>query len=109
MNFKVQVDDNFHYTDETERYTEGVYKEYWVAKKKCIDIVDEFLQSHYEPGMTAEKLYETYTMFGEDPFITPSVPTEHPFSAWDFAKIRSRELCGEKIDPMEYSLDKHPS
>ena len=43
----------------------------------------------YKPGMTAEALFKSYSMFGEDPFVVPDVG----FSAWDYAKRRCAELA----------------
>jgi hypothetical protein len=45
--------------------------------------------------MTAQELYELYTLFGEDPFVQ-APPGERPstFSAWDYAKQRASEMCG---------------
>jgi hypothetical protein len=106
--FIVQVDDNFHYMDESERYTLGGFSGYGEALAACRDIVDEFLQKSYEPGKTPDQIYEQYVSFGEDPFITPTPFTKNPFSAWKYAELRSKELCGEKVDWREYILDKHP-
>ena len=54
--------------------------------------MDEFLSANHGPGITAEKLYEVYVMFGEDPFIMGPGPGAE-FSAWDYAKQRCAEIC----------------
>jgi hypothetical protein len=36
----------------------------------CKKIVDDYLREAQEPGMTAEQLYASYVLFGEDPYIT---------------------------------------
>ena len=94
MSYTVLVDDNYHFMDETERYTQGDYPTLAAAIQVCQAIVDDFLLSALEPGMTAGRLYHQYTAFGEDPFIQPP-PGEpaQPFSAWDYARQRCEELC----------------
>ena len=89
----VKVDDNFHYMDESERYTAGEFNSYDKAVAKCKQIVDEYLESALEPDMTAEQLYGSYTMFGEDPFIIGD--TNEKFSSWEYAKERCGEMAGD--------------
>jgi hypothetical protein len=91
MKYTVFVDDNFHYTDEAERYTLGEFDTAQEAVAAAKRIIDEFLDPAHEPWMTAEELYQGYTMFGEDPFIVPDDPTGH-FSAWNYAKERCAML-----------------
>jgi hypothetical protein len=90
--YRVLVDDNFHYMDESERYTLGEFASYEEAEEACRRIVDEFLLDAYKPGMDAKSLYELYTMFGDDPFIT-SADRARTFSAWDYARMRCGEIC----------------
>ena len=90
--YTVYVDDNFHFMDESERYEHGSYRTLAAAVKAAKRIVDEYLEEHYKPGMTAEELYSAYTSFGEDPWISPD--EDNSFSAWDYAKERCREICG---------------
>jgi hypothetical protein len=90
--YTVYVDDNFHYMDESERYTLGAYADCETAIERCKEIVDEFLVSKRETGMTAEGLYEIYTSFGEDPWISGPDST-CKFSAWTYARQRCQELC----------------
>jgi hypothetical protein len=58
-------------------------------------IVDDYLLSAYQPGMTAQALADSYTSFGEDPFIveTPRQAGGVLFSAWDYARRRCEEIC----------------
>ena len=95
MIFKVMVDDNFHYQDESERYELGEYPTLAAAVEAAQMIVDDFLDSAFRPGMTAEALYKAYTAFGEDPWIVsvPGGAGQILFSAWDYAKKRAAELC----------------
>ena len=87
----VMVDDNFNYMDEDERYKDGEYGTYDEAVAKCKVIVDEYLKSALKPGMTAEQLYTSYQMFGEDPFIIGN--EKYEYSSWDYAKLRCGELA----------------
>jgi hypothetical protein len=91
--FRVLVDDNFHFMDEGERYQAGDYADYDSALAKCRAIVDESLQEQLRPGMTADELYAAYRSFGADPWISEMHPEAETFSAWEYAKRRSQELC----------------
>jgi hypothetical protein len=95
MKYKVLVDDNFDYMDESRRYELGEFHSLDAALEASRKIVDEYLLSTYQPGMTARALYESYMTFGEDPFIVaiPLHGTGILFSAWDYAKQRCDELC----------------
>ena len=92
MTYKVFVDDNFNYMDESERYGSGEYESYDVAVTACKAIVDEFIAENYSEGMSADDLNTAYVMFGEDPFIRPEPEGVH-FSARDYAKQRCSEIC----------------
>ena len=91
MKYTLYVDDNFHYMDESERYTYGEFDTREEAVAAAKKIIDEFLDPVYEPWMTAKEMYEGYVMFGEDPFIVPDDPADH-FSAWGYAKERCAML-----------------
>jgi len=78
----------------------GGYAARWRASSSAVveastKIVEEYLRSAYQPGMSAQDLFSNYVSFGEDPFIiaTPSKETEVLFSARDYAKRRCDELC----------------
>ena len=93
--FKVIVYDNFHYMDESERYELGTFDSSEDALHVAKTIVDEYLASVFEPGMSATDLFESYTDFGEDPAIFSDGPKQVKFSAWGHAKERCAELCPE--------------
>jgi len=95
MSYKVFVDDNFHYQDEDERYFLGEFETLDAAISACRKIVDESLTGSFEPGMTADALFGTYTSFGDDPFIVGITPPA--FSAWEYARQRSAEICDPRI------------
>ncbi|HEX8737338.1 MAG TPA: hypothetical protein VF721_18540 [Pyrinomonadaceae bacterium] len=92
--YQVFIDDNYHYMDESERYKHGDFASFEEALAACKAIVDDCLQGSYEKGMTAGQLYVVYTGFGEDPFIVGE-PAPFRFSAWDYAKERCSQICGE--------------
>jgi hypothetical protein len=91
--YRVLVDDNFHYQDESERYSLGTFATCAEATAACRRIVDEFLLDQYKPGMDATDLCRLYTGFGEDPFIVSDDPACR-FSAWTYARTRCDEICG---------------
>ena len=96
MSYRVLVDDNYHYMDESERWALGEYATYAQALAACQRLVDACLEEGYAPGKTAEALYGYYTMFGDDPFIvelSDSPDTSSGFSAWTYARARCEELC----------------
>lgn len=95
MPFTVLVDDNFHYMDESERYSLGDFATLEVAIEAARKVVDEYLLSAFEPGMTCDALLTTYLSFGEDPFIIATDParTGVLFSARDYARSRCVAIC----------------
>jgi hypothetical protein len=103
MIYRVLVDDNYHYMDEAERYTLGEFPALAQAIEAAKRIVDEYLHSAHQPGMTAAALYASYTAFGEDPFIVaiPATDNQVLFSAWDYARDRCDELCASAQLPTE--------
>ena len=59
-------------------------------------IVDGELLHVYKKGVSAAELYNSYTSFGEDPFIRPS-PRSRRFSAWEYARQRCEEICRNNV------------
>lgn len=98
--FSIYVADNYHYMDESETYVKDGYATWDAALDEARRIVIESVREVYEPGMTADVLYERYVMFGEDPAIVP-MPTGKHFSAWDFARERCEAMAGQRITPCE--------
>jgi hypothetical protein len=98
--FQVFVDDNFHYMDENERYRLGGFSTREAALEASRRIVDEFLESTYRPGLTADELWELYMMFGDNPFVVAADGTVCKFSGWDYARERCRVLCGPPTSPL---------
>ncbi|MEP7213360.1 MAG: hypothetical protein ABI791_09810 [Acidobacteriota bacterium] len=86
--YRLFVDDNFHYQDESERYLKGTFDTAYEAIDAAKKIVDDFLMANRERCVTAEELVEHYRAFGEDPFIV-SDGERVEFSAWDYAAQQS--------------------
>lgn len=93
MPYIVVVDDNARFQDERERYTLGEFETLDDAISACKRVVDDYLQSAYKPGMTAEELVASYRSLGEVPWIDSTEDVS--FSARDYAEARSSEICGE--------------
>jgi|GEM_PF-2528318 len=93
--FKVCVDDNFHYMDESERTTHGTFATAEEAIEACKRIVLESVRSNLKSGMTADELYGRYKSFGDDPFVVASAGGDVKFSAWEYAKQLCAEICSK--------------
>ena len=96
--YKVFIDDNYHYMDESHRYEHGTFETADEAIAACRKIVDSILEENHIPGMSAPELYLRYTHFGEDPFIVTidRAAPDVAFSAWSYAKERSELICMQK-------------
>lgn len=94
MPYKVLVDDNYHYMDESARYELGEFPTLAAAIEASQQIVDEFLLSAVSSAGTADALMASYVQFGEDPFILALEEKESGvlFSARDYARRRCEEL-----------------
>ncbi|OYX42420.1 hypothetical protein B7Y94_03500 [Candidatus Saccharibacteria bacterium 32-49-12] len=76
--------------DKSQEYNSGVYDTYGEAVSKCKAILDDFLESAYQPGDTAETLYSTYVHYGETPIIWGDNLGD--FDSNDYARLRCREI-----------------
>jgi hypothetical protein len=83
--YKVLIDDNFHFMDESERVTYGVFATANEAIAECKAIVDECLEPMLQSGMTATALYEQ----------CPSIPMTHgwPSQPGDMPKNGARSFA----------------
>jgi hypothetical protein len=90
--YRVFVDDNFHYMDESERYELGEFDSCESAIAACKRLIDEFLVGQDAVEKTEEALFRLYTGFGGDPFIA-TTDTQCKFSAWEYAKQRCAEIA----------------
>lgn len=96
MKYRVLVDNNFHYQDESERYADGVFDTAKEAIAACKKIVDDSLEDQYRqnPNISAERLYDEYQDFGDDPFVRSDDP-DCKFSGWNYARDRAGEIVKE--------------
>jgi hypothetical protein len=92
MKYKVFIDDNFHYMDESHRYKLGEFNTLEKAIAACRKIVDEFLRENYKPGITSGELVAQFVLYGEDPFII-GADDKVPFSARDYTSVKAKEIC----------------
>jgi hypothetical protein len=67
--YKIYVDDNYHYMDESERYVADSYSSLEEAVERCKELTIKSLEDLYEDGITPENLSAQWAMFGEDPFV----------------------------------------
>ena len=89
--YKVMIDDNFHYTDESERVEHGVFETEEAAIAICKQIVDDDLKGYCKPRITGAEIYRQYVAFGPDPFVIAvgDSKSSMAFSAWNYARERS--------------------
>ena len=74
----------------------GEYEEQPQAIAVAKRLIDDFLQQECKPGMDAAALFGHYQMFGQVPCVLRSdgkTIGNTGFSALDYAKTRSAELC----------------
>jgi hypothetical protein len=99
--YKVFVDDNFHYQDESERYEYGQFQELGEAIATCRRLVDADLVHMASNARDASDLYGLWVMFGTDPFILlePPAPGAVPFAANRYARSRCRAITAAGPPP----------
>lgn len=98
MPYKVFVDDNYAFMDESKRHPAGVFESHQAAVSAAEAIVDEFLLSTYRPGMKSDELFAAYRGYGEEPFILatePDAAVAPMFSARTYAAESCAEICAE--------------
>ncbi|HXJ84578.1 MAG TPA: hypothetical protein VMS64_38545 [Candidatus Methylomirabilis sp.] len=93
MKYRVLIDDNFHFMDESARYQLGEFDTRKAAVAACKKVVDDCLTATYQLGMPAATLLLQYKMSGDDPWIAGG-RTPVKFSAWSYAEARALEMCG---------------
>lgn len=89
--YTVIINDNFHHMDQGEQYKHSDFDTCEAAITACKQIVDDFLLSSLQTPKSQDELWSLYTTFGDAPVIIPRDPN-CPFSTWDYAKQRCKEL-----------------
>jgi len=103
IEYRIYTDDNFHRMDETEiMLVKTLYsaEEAIAEAKRIIDESLRWLRIQSQTPDDADKLYDRYTDFGTDAVIESSDPNCN-FSAWDYAKEKSKEIVKEDITDKE--------
>jgi hypothetical protein len=95
--YKIYVDDNYHYMDESARYVADSYSSLEEAVERCKELTIKSLEDLYEDGITPENLSAQWAMFGEDPFVFGGDGSV-PFSA---RKFITTELCRAIIESLK--------
>src|SRR3982074_1106126 len=80
--YKVLINDNAHYMDESERADHGVFANADEAVAACKEIVDDDLNAMWKPGTTARELYQLYVAFGPIPSSCRSTRTILALDSW---------------------------
>ncbi len=96
--YRIFTGDNFHPYDEDDVDDEGSYatqEEAIAAAKLIVDKSLRWERTQSRNPADPDELYDRYMDFGDDPVIRPhTVPN---FSAWEYAKSRSKEICREPL------------
>jgi hypothetical protein len=93
MTYRVFVEDNSQYMKSGTHDPVGSFPTAEAAIAAARKIVDTYLMATHLPGMTSQKLFETFKTNGADPFITTEGAKRVEFSAWAYAKRRCDEVC----------------
>ena len=99
MPYEILIDDNYHYMDSSYRGRGGTFATAEEAVAQCRRIVDEYLDDaeRIEGRDDATRLWQSYVMFGDDPFVVTSDALPVAFSAWTYARRRCEERCGGSV------------
>lgn len=93
--FQIFIADNWDY-HESSRVPVASCDTLAEAIAECQSRVDADLRGLRKPGMEPQALFEAYTTYGEDPWILGGKLNDPvPFSAWDYARERCKEICRE--------------
>ena len=94
MKFYLKVFDNNHHWDESSAYKHGSYDTYEEAVIEAKKIVREFFNDNCKFGTKADDLMGQFAMYGEEPVVFPSEPTDgKSFSPRAFAEEYANEIC----------------
>ena len=91
--YRVMIDDNFHYMDESYRECAGTFQHYEDALEVARKITFESVVENQ--SVTAAETLKNYKGFGDDPFIQPFGGAPRPeenYSAWTTAEMLSKVI-----------------
>lgn len=95
MPYTLVIGDNFHRQDPEHEYDGGTYETAEAALAAARRVIDRSLIECWEPGMSAKRLYERFSAFGEITYIHPSGGGAKPeFHPWEYARARAEEIAG---------------
>jgi hypothetical protein len=94
MTYRVTVLDNFSAPGDDGAACGGTFPTYEAAVAHCKHIVDDFLETNWKPGISAEQLMEQYALFGEDPIVSNGEGVS--FSGWDYADYRCPQILKKR-------------
>lgn len=93
--YAVHIAENSDYQDGRSPSPRGDYSSYTEAVRAAKEFVDRSLTELHEKGMSAEDLYQSYTLYGDDSHVVPD-DGDPSFSAWSYAKERSEVICKKR-------------
>ena len=83
--FKVFVDDNWQFMDDSERYTLGEYKTYEEAVEACKVFINESLEEALDDESKGNLgIYGRFCLAGDDPWIRPVPEGKKRFSGSEY-------------------------
>jgi hypothetical protein len=91
--YTVFVAENSAHMDRSAERRLGDFATWDEAVAAAREIVERSLRELHAPPMGAGHLFRLYTLFGEDAHVVPA-DESRPFSAWDYARERCRQICG---------------
>ena len=84
---------------ESSRYALGAFDDPNAALTAAARHVDAELIDLFQPGQSAKELFDQWTTFGEEAFLSPD-DARPPFSARDFARLRCLTHTGDESRPL---------
>lgn len=89
--------------EEDAAYYHGQFDTYQEALKAAENIVDDYFENQFKPGMTLKELQGSgYTLFGDDPVIVlPDGTYDSEFSARAYAETESAKKVWRKMRKQE--------
>lgn len=100
--YVLHVHENFAAGQDVEPRRVGPFSRAEEAIAEARRIVDSFLRSACEQGMTADELFRHFTAYGDSPVIVPRDDATRAFSAHDYARERCATIARPATDALPY-------